>query len=585
MKLIEALQLAGEPAPQNAEPLSLALACGFTPDQFSTLLVGHIRKAKPKRTVAVSVGLFGDLAGNLERLAASRGAPDAIAVPVEWADLDDRLGLRSLGGWLPEAVDDIICTAKARLDRMEAAVHRLASASLVALSFPTLPLPPISFRPPGQAGSLQIGLRAAITEAATRLGAIDGVRIAETQAIDRASNPCGRHDVRSELTFGYPYHAAHASALAGIFARLIDPPAPKKGLITDLDDTLWKGLVGEIGADAVAWDLDAHAQMHGVYQQILSSLAASGVLLAVASKNDSGPVEQAFKRKDLHVKAERFFPMEVSWGPESTAVTRILKAWNVGPDSIVFVDDSQLELAEVKSAHPEAECLRFPRGDDAAAYALIERLREFFGKPALSGEDAYRLESLRRGAEVREGLEIADPSAFLATLEAVIEITDVRDPLNRRPLELINKTNQFNLNGRRLTEAAWLANLAHTGCFTLAIGYRDKFGPLGTIAVVAGRRTGKSLTISHWVMSCRAFSRAIEHRVLSELLERFGAEEINLDYEPTNKNGPIQEFLRGYIAADQELAPGLRLSREKIKVAGPHTYHQVKERVHHDVDA
>lgn len=581
MKLIDAMRIVQAPAPEGAEPMSVALACGFTPDQFRTLLAAHMRNAKPKRTVEATAGLFGDLVGNLERFAASSAkAPDAIVVPVEWSDLDDRLGLRRLGGWLPEALGDIVETATTRLSRIEAAASRLATSSVVALSLPTLPLPPVSYLPPNQAGMFETQLRAAVASAAARLAAVERVRIVDTQAIDRTSPPSQRLDVRAELNYGYPYQTPHASALASIFASLIDPPPPKKGLVTDLDDTFWKGLVGEIGPGQIAWDLDGHAQIHGLYQQMLRSLASAGVLLAVASKNDPGRVEEAFRRSDLHVQSGHFFPMEVSWGPKSQAIARILAAWNVGADSIVFVDDSPLELAEVKAAHPEVECILFPKTDDAAAYALVEHLRARFGKVALGAEDAVRLESLRRGAEVRAGLETSDPGAFLSTIDAVIEIADERDPSNRRPFELINKTNQFNLNGRRVSEAAWLAHLADPDGFVLGIAYRDKFGPLGTIGVITGRRDGSSLRIGSWVMSCRAFSRQIEHRTLSLLLERFGTDEIVLDYEKTAKNEPTQEFIRGYLDAGAEPDPGLRLSRQRIEAAGPRTFHRIEEKTH-----
>jgi len=579
MKLLEAIRIVQAPAPEGAEPMSLALACGFTPDHFLTLLAAHVRAGKSKRILKTSVGRFGDLVGNVERLAALSGtANEAIVVPIEWTDLDERLGLRRLGGWLPEAFGDMIRTVNSRLLRIEAAVCRLASSSIVALSFPTLPLPPISYLPPNQAGCFETRLREEIAAAAARLAKIARVRIADPQAVDRCSVFSQRLDVRSELTYGYPYQTPHASALAAIFAALIDPPLPKKGLITDLDDTLWKGIVGEVGADQVAWDLDGHAQIHGLYQQMLRSLSAAGVLLAVASKNDAARVKEAFRRADLHVSAEHFYPMEVSWGPKSAAVSRILTAWNVGADSIVFVDDSPLELAEVKAAHPEVEGLLFPKGDEVAGYALIEQLRECFGKLGLGAEDAMRLESLRRGAEVRVKLDAADPEAFLSTIDAVIAISDERDSLNRRPFELINKTNQFNLNGHRVTETAWLARLADPNGFILGVTYRDKFGPLGTIGVVSGRCNGFALLLDHWVMSCRAFSRRIEHRTLSFLLERFDADEVLLDFEPTAKNGPLQEFLAAYLEEGEQLAPGLRITRSRIEACGPRTYHRIEEK-------
>ncbi len=84
---------------------------------------------------------------------------------------------------------------------------------------------------------------------------------------------------------GFPYSLPHAEVLGRALAGLLNPPKPKKGLITDLDDTLWAGLIGEVGHDQVSWDLASHTQFHGLYQQMLGALADQGVLIAIASKN------------------------------------------------------------------------------------------------------------------------------------------------------------------------------------------------------------------------------------------------------------------------------------------------------------
>ena len=259
-----------------------------------------------------------------------------------------------------------------------------------------------------------------------------------------------RLDVKSELLSGFPYKLGHASALASLLACLTRMPAPKKGLITDLDDTLWRGILGEVGIDGISWDLDHHSQMHAFYQRLLGALSTEGVLLAVASKNEPSLVQKAFNRKDLALSANSVFPMEVSWGPKSESVARILKTWNVGPDSVVFVDDSPLELAEVKASHPEIECIQFPTKDSAAIYELVFRLRDLFGKGSISQEDAIRLESIRRshaGIPVYEAAKAA-PTGFLEQLEADISFNFCKSPLDPRALELVNKTNQFNLNGK-----------------------------------------------------------------------------------------------------------------------------------------
>src|SRR5437899_13061782 len=125
--------------------------------------------------------------------------------------------------------------------------------------------------------------------------------------------------------------------MAELLSRLVQNRTPKKGLITDLDDTLWKGLLGEVCPEEVSWDLDHRSHMHGLYQQLLQALSAAGVLIGVASKNDSSLVEKAFQREDLILSRDAIFPMEAHWGPKSESVARILKTWNVAADAVVFI--------------------------------------------------------------------------------------------------------------------------------------------------------------------------------------------------------------------------------------------------------
>ena len=382
-------------------------------------------------------------------------------------------------------------------------------------------------------------------------------------------------DVNSELLSGFPYRLAHASAVAELLASLIQPRPPMKGLITDLDDTLWRGILGDVGPRGVTWDLDHHSHIHAIYQGLLRSLAESGVLLAVASKNEPDLVEEVFRREDLLATKTHFFPLEVHWGPKSQSVERILQVWNIGPDSVVFVDDSPMELAEVKAAHPEIECLQFPR-EAQPAYDLIERLRELFSKAAMSSDDSIRLESLRKAEVFREDLasrrgELDD---FLAQVEAQLTLSFAKTPRDPRVFELVNKTNQFSLNGKRYTEGEWAACLEDPQTILLKAAYQDKYGPLGIIAVLAGRFRDLSLNVEAWVMSCRAFSRRIEYRCLEVLFERFGTMEIVFDFRATPRNKPLQNFLANFIPEPPGDRP--QVSRECFFARCPPLYHVLR---------
>jgi FkbH-like protein len=578
MKLMEALETVNAQTAEKAPPLQVALVCGFTPLHLQTFLAAHLRKQFPDRKVSISTGLFGEMVGNLERLETSRD--EVAAVVMEWTDLDPRLGIRRLGGWTPNDLADIGRVAEAQLERIGSAIQRLASSGkiTVALSLPTLPLPPLAITPGWQASGFELELRARVASLGAWAGNIANVRVVNAQALGCCSPPEGRLDVAAEIRSGFSYTISHAAAVAELLAHLIRNRIPKKGLITDLDETLWSGILGEVGPEGIAWDLDHHAHMHGLYQQLLRAFAEEGVLIAAASKNDASLVEEAFRVTKPILPAERIFPLEIHWGRKSESVAAILRAWNVGADSVVFVDDSPMEIAEVKSAYSEMECLQFPRGDSKAAYELLQTLRDLFGKSMILEEDTIRLDTLRRAAAARAASsEDAGSStdSFLEQLEAELTFSFVKDPPDPRALELVNKTNQFNLNGRRYTEVSWMQYLATAGTFLMIAAYQDKFGPLGKIAVLAGRSQLEALQLDMWVMSCRAFSRRIEHRCLQQLFDTLNVPAITLDFVATPKNGPFRDFLASFI--DGQLGAGSCITREQFSEKCPRLFHRVKE--------
>ena len=244
----------------------------------------------------------------------------------------------------------------------------------------------------------------------------------------------------------------------------------------------------------------------------------------------------------------------------------------MGADSVVFVDDSPMELDEVRTAFPSMTCLQFPE-KPAAVLALFEQLRDLFGKPVLQREDALRQASLKA---FHESAQVSDTSSedFVRSLQGRVTFELTRNPANDRLLELINKTNQFNLNGFRVSEAEWLRHLADPSGFVAGVSYEDKFGPLGVIGVIAGKQTADTLGISTWVMSCRAFSRRIEFHTLESLFETSGARNISLAYRPTERNQPLQEFLQtiGVTGSGDEIRT---LSRAQFVAAAHDLPHQV----------
>jgi FkbH-like protein len=571
MKLIDALKIEHEQVPPGAKACVASLSCGFMPLHLKTFVSAYLRRAFPGQAVQVKTGLYGDLAGTLERL---EDPQDFALIVIEWPDLDARLGLRTIGSWDPAKLPEILRDAKTQLSRLQSAIEKLAARCVpVAICLPTLSLPPLSFRRPSEADELQLSLRVFLDSLAEQWVSHPSIGLISPAELDRISPPATRHDIRAELASGFPYQLAHADRVAHLLVELVSPRPVKKGLITDLDDTVWQGILGDDGIDGISWDLDHHSQMHAIYQQLLNSLAMAGVLLAVASNNDPSLVREAFERTDLVLDPQQVYPVEASRGPKSESVGRILHAWNVASDSVVFVDDNPLELAEVKAAYPEIECVSFPKEDPSAILDFFRLLRDRFGKRRLHEEDRGRVASLRQSQAFHQTAATSTTlDGVLQSAEGQVSFLYRKTPVDKRALELVNKTNQFNLNGVRYTEALWSSQLAQDGHWLQIAEYQDRFARLGKISVVAGHREGKRLIISTWVMSCRAFSRRIEYHCLEDLLDYFVAQEVKLLFVATERNGPLRDFLAKLTGTVPE--GDVVVTREAFRKNCPPLYHE-----------
>lgn len=538
------------------------LVCGFQPLHLVTFLKGHFADRFRNYSAEIQTGLYGDLEGTLA--AATESQAEAAAVVIEWSDLDPRLGLRSAGGWALSVQADILESCHERWPRLLKGLEALAAKMPVALVPPTLPIPLLGHTASWQVSLNELELQKQAATFFAEAARISGVSVLNPPSLASVSPEPSRLDVQMELRAGFPYTLAHASAVASQVLKLLFPAVPMKGLITDLDETFWSGIVGEAGVQGVSWSLDEHAQIHGLYQQMLRHLSEMGVLLAIASKNELDVVEKALQRDDLLVPAKSFFPICANWGPKSHTIAEILRVWNIGPDSVVFVDDSAMELDEVRTAFPAMTCLQFSKKHPAKTMKLLEQLRDLFGKAAIHREDALRQDSIRANVAVQAGAGESSTGEFVRGLQGRLTFDCRKDPSNKRLLELINKTNQFNLNGVRLSEGEWLKQLEDERGVVIGVSYEEKFGPLGTIGVLAGHHTGDQFEVTSWVLSCRAFARKIEHHMLGYLFNQHRVAAVRLTFRRTDRNQPLQNYLASF-GLNVDGDAGVLLSREQFQ--------------------
>ncbi|MFF9803499.1 HAD-IIIC family phosphatase, partial [Streptomyces rochei] len=197
-------------------------------------------------------------------------------------------------------------------------------------------------------------------EVAAELAELPGIAVLGPDDWTRHHQVDERFDERTErlahLPFTPHFQAAVALRLAEV-VRAVRRPAPKV-IAVDGDETLWGGVAGEIGPEAV--DLTGP---RALLARRLLRWREAGTLLALVSNNDEDTVRAVLDRSDSLLKAEHFSVLSATWGPKSGRLTDAARTLGLGLDSFLFLDDNPVEIAGVRSALPQVLSLTCPPAD------------------------------------------------------------------------------------------------------------------------------------------------------------------------------------------------------------------------------
>lgn len=326
---------------------------------------------------------------------------------------------------------------------------------------------------------------------------------------------------------------------------------PCKVLVTDLDGVLWAGVVADEGADGIAFTPEGRGYRHFTFQTLLARLRQEGTLLAAVSRNDPEVALEPLRAGRMTLREEDFVAILASYHPKSAQIRELARQLNLGLNAFVFVDDNPVELSEVAQLLPEVTCIAFPATDEGIP-ALFADLRARFARRELTAEDRERTEMYRRRLEgiVPVDAEGADLTAFLAGLEMRLTLHDRTSGDRTRAVQLINKTNQFNLNGRRWTDEE-IAEVLEKGGRLLGASLSDRTGSHGEILALL---VSDEEVVEAFVMSCRVFQRRVEHAFVCAIRDE-GVAPTSMRLASTAKNGPFLQFAEDEAFGD--LADGL----------------------------
>ena len=345
------------------------------------------------------------------------------------------------------------------------------------------------------------------------------------------------------LASGVPFAGAYMGDLANemINAWLKPVLDSAKVLVTDLDNVLWSGLAAEDGPDGINCRSEGRGFRHFIYQGLLANLKKNGVLLAVVSRNDLEVAKAPILAGKTLLHESDFLEIMASYEPKSLHIKRLAQRLNIGIDSFVFVDDNPIEIAEVSSALPQIKCIQFPSHDDQLPN-FLDQLAYFFKRSNVSAEDSQRTEMYRRRMEITEHLPLDDKGGdlrgFLSDLCMELVIYDRSKGDRDRAIQLINKTNQFNLNGIRISDEEVMGIIEKGGkLFTAKLDDRT-----GTHGEILSCLIDKNGLVQSFVLSCRVFQRQIEFAFVCKVIDIFQGD-LKFEFKKTEKNTPIVNFL------------------------------------------
>jgi FkbH-like protein len=470
--------------------------------------------------------------------------PDFVLIVTTWRDLKGKPELNDGQEDVRRKVDAEIATWTSlwRIAREE------LQCQVIQSNFATPPwrvMGNLEARHPAGFGRFISLVNHALTEAAP-----SGVTIHD---VEQLASAAGRWEWGDERFFHQaklpcsPEHLVdYAHSLAALMLTQLG--VGRKCLVLDLDNTLWGGVIGDDGLGGIRLGQgDPESEAFAAFQRYVKSLGERGVILAVCSKNNDRVAREVFERHpEMVLRIDDIACFIANWDDKATNLARIAEQLNIGLNSLVFFDDNPAERSIVRQLRPEVAVPEVP-ADPAYFVRALDRQR-YFEASSISAEDLKRTQFYHADSK-RQALEssVTDLDSFLQSLDMVAQIEPVVDSTLERTVQLINRSNQFNLTTRRYSNADVLDLMADPSWVTRTISLRDRFGDSGLISVLLAKVESDTLVIDTWLMSCRVLKRGIErlllNSVVADAIERRLKRVIG-EYIPTPKNELVREHYR-----------------------------------------
>lgn len=339
--------------------------------------------------------------------------------------------------------------------------------------------------------------------------------------------------------------AVLAEELKNVFNCLLGKT--KKVLILDLDNTLWGGVVGEVGWQNIQLSQEGAGQIYLDFQRKIKQLQQTGVLLAICSKNNENDVKEVFENnKNMHLTWEDFTLHEINWNNKFENITKIATSLSLGLDSIVFLDDNPFERELVSLSIPEIIVADFPKDISTLnKWFVTDIVYPYFSKHKLTNEDANKTDQYKRNINREEVKKQLDYNEFIKELNIKLTIFEPTSDLYFRIAQLTQKTNQFNLTVKKYTDLEIKAMSESPDYKIFGCEYEDKFGKEGLIGCAIIKICNETALIDSFLLSCRVLGRRVEFAFLDYIikeLKKMKIKTLDAFYIETLRNSMTKDF-------------------------------------------
>jgi FkbH-like protein len=317
--------------------------------------------------------------------------------------------------------------------------------------------------------------------------------------------------------------------------------AKVKCVVWDLDNTLWDGILVEDGAEKL--------RLKPGVVEMIHELDRRGILLSIVSKNNAEEALEILRKFGLE---EYFLCPQISWQPKSEGIRAIATELNIGADTLLFLDDSEFELQEVKAVHPEVRVL------DADSYRTLlekEELKVPITEESRNRRKMYKTEADRRN--IAEGFG-QDYFAFLRHCNIQLNVRPLTDENLERVHELTQRTNQMNFSGNRYDRRVLKDILSSPYLDAYVLDCSDRFGSYGVIGFGLVDRREPRLT--DLMFSCRIQSKRVEHAFLACIIRKYiedSGKDFYANYRKTPRNAPSGRVFADLGMSEESVTDGV----------------------------